>query len=223
MERSEIPVVVIGAGGHGSEVYTYILDLVRGGEQLRFVGFVDDTKPIGPFGDTEILGDLGDLERLSQRFPGLRYITAVGDNRLRAELVQKVGRSRNLRAWSLRHHSSNIGHDVSFGEGTCLAPGAIVTTRVRIGSHCILNVHSSVSHDCVVGDYANINPGAVIAGNVRIGEGAYIGAGATVIEKVSIGEWSIVGAGAVVTMNIPPHTTAVGVPARVIKEHKPLS
>src|SRR5436853_318582 len=83
-----------------------------------------------------------------------------------------------------------VGSDVEIGEGTCLAPGVIVTTRTTIGRHCILNIHSSVSHDCVFDDYVNINPGATVCGNVCIGEGSYIGAGATIKDKVSIGEWS---------------------------------
>jgi len=52
-----------------------------------------------------------------------------------------------------------------------------------------------------------------------IGEGCYIGMGANVIQGITIGPWSIIGAGAVVIRDIPPHVTAVGVPARVIKVH----
>jgi acetyltransferase EpsM len=73
----------------------------------------------------------------------------------------------------------------------------------------------------VVGDYVNINPSATVAGNARIGDGVFVGAGATVIDRVSIGEWTIIGAGAVVVRDLPPHVTAVGVPARIIKHHQP--
>jgi acetyltransferase EpsM len=66
----------------------------------------------------------------------------------------------------------------------------------------------------------NINPGVTVCGDVRIGEGSYIGAGATIKDKVSIGQWSVIGAGAVVISDIPPHVTAIGVPARVIKDHE---
>ncbi len=214
-------IIVIGAGGHGSEVSSYIRDLAAGRERIDLAGFVDEHRPRGPWGPGEVLGTFEDLKALLSLRPDavFHYITAVGDNRVRREFVQKVenlGMS-NLTAWTLRHPSAVVGADVRIGEGTCLAPGSIVTTRVEIGRHCIVNVNASVSHDSVIGDFANINPGATVCGRARIGEGCYVGVGATVIDGVSIGEWTVVGAGAVVIGDLPGRVTAVGVPARVIK------
>jgi acetyltransferase-like isoleucine patch superfamily enzyme len=38
------------------------------------------------------------------------------------------------------------------------------------------------------------------------------------IPQAHVGEWSIVGAGAVVTKELPSNITAVGAPAKVIKQ-----
>ena len=213
-------VIVIGAGSHGGEVRSYIHDLAAAGEIVRLAGFVDENKGPGPFLDSKILGGFRELEgflRSHSKTP-FYYMTATGDNRSRLHLVRKIARMKpeNLFPWTLRHTSANVGRDVEMGEGTCLAPGSTITTRVRIGRHCILNVHASISHDCVIGDFVNINPHAAICGNVKIGEGCSIGAGSTVIDHVSIGAWSIVGAGAVVVDDVPSHVTVVGVPAKVI-------
>ncbi len=212
-------IVIIGAGRHGSEVYSYIQDLAARDPELHLAGFVDEHKSRGPWLGTEILGNFDDLSGSSHE--SCHYITSTGDNRLRRVFVHKAEALRKpyLQAWSLIHPVANVGRDVEIGIGTCLAPGSIVTTRVRIGRHCILNVNASVSHDCIVGDFVNINPGAVVAGGVRLGEGSYIGAGATIIDEVTIGDWTVIGAGAVVVDDIPAHVTAVGVPARVIKRH----
>ncbi len=216
-------VILIGAGGHGSELASYVQDLIARGEKIRVVGFVDENKPPGRFHGSKILGDFRDLGAFLRAHTKetFHYITATGDNKRRREFVQKIEclRAKNLRPWTLRHPWAHLSQEVQIEEGTCLAPGVIVTSRVQIGRHCILNVNASVSHDCIVGDFVNINPGATICGNVRIGKGCYIGAGATVIEKVSIGNWTVIGAGAVVVDDIPSHVTAVGVPARVIKRH----
>lgn len=45
-----------------------------------------------------------------------------------------------------------------------------------------------------------------------------IGCGACVLGDVTVGHDSLIGANAVVVTNIPPHATAVGIPARVIKQ-----
>jgi len=52
---------------------------------------------------------------------------------------------------------------------------------------------------------------------VIIKDGAHIGIGAIIMPGVTIGEGAIIGAGAVVTKDIPPYSSAVGVPAKVIK------
>ena len=215
--------VIVGAGGHGSELWSYVQDLMVAGEEIDLLGFVDDAVPPGPMGSTEILGDLAALARLTASHPAesIHYITAVGNNRTREELVRRIQALDlpNLTPWMLVHPRATVGSEVSIGDGTCLAPGAIVTTRVRIGRHCILNVKASVSHDTIVEDFVNLNPGATIAGGVRVGRGCFVGAGATVIQQVTLGENAVIGAGAVVLGDIPANVTAVGVPARIIKRH----
>jgi len=217
----ETPIIILGAGGHGSEIVSYLGDLVVSGEALRLVGGIDEGKARGPWCGSEVLGDFGRLKELVSAQPDVSfcYITAVGNNQLRRQFVRTVTTfgASNLTAWTLRHPRAVVGQDVLIGEGTCLAPGSILTTRVRLGHHCILNVQASVSHDCEVGDFVNLNPGAVVCGNVKIGAGCYIGAGATIIDNVSIGEWTVVGAGATVINDLPAGVTAVGVPARIIK------
>jgi len=217
-------IVIVGAGFHGSELYSYLTDLSAHDKSVEFAGFVDDREPPNALVKAWSLGHIEDLHSRLGADTNIEYgyITATGDNNLRREFVKRVEGLRlpNLSPWTLRYPRAFVGYEVEIGEGTCLAPGVIVTTRTSIGRHCILNVHSSVSHDCVVGDYVNINPGVTVCGNVCIREGSNIGTGATIKDKVSIGEWSVIGAGAVVVRNIPSRVTAVGVPARIIKHHE---
>lgn len=221
METAAGKIVLVGAGGHGREVRAYILDLLSRGWPGQLLGFLDDALPKGPHGDLKIIGTLEEFaSQPPESLQGTRYLAAVGDNPTRRGLVERIERSFGncLPPWRLIHPSAFVG-DSEVGAGTLLAPGSIVTARSRIGRHVILNVKASVSHDCEVGDFVNLNPGVTVCGWCRVGEGAYIGAGATLIDRVRIGEGAIIGAGAVVTRDIPPHVTAVGVPARVTEAH----
>jgi acetyltransferase-like isoleucine patch superfamily enzyme len=66
-------------------------------------------------------------------------------------------------------------------------------------------------------DYCVLAPGVHVSGSSHLEEGVEIGAGSVVIPGKRIGRNSVIGAGAVVTTDIPPHSVAVGVPAKVIK------
>lgn len=209
--------VIVGAGGHGSELVSYARDLPS---EIDLIGVIDDTKPVGGWNGTRILGGVAQLPKIILANGGaLSIVTAVGDNLTREKIVSRIQSlvASNLSWLTLKHASASVGLNSDVGEGSLLAPFSVVTANVIVGKHCILNVKTSVSHDCVVGDYVNINPGATIAGNCQIGEGAYIGAGAVVIQKIRIGQWATIGAGAVVIRDVPDFATVVGVPARVIK------
>jgi bifunctional UDP-N-acetylglucosamine pyrophosphorylase/glucosamine-1-phosphate N-acetyltransferase len=107
-------------------------------------------------------------------------------------------------------------HMGNFGEvkNSTLGPGA------KMG-------HFSYLGDTNVGAKANIGAGTITCNYdgehkypTEIGEGAFIGSDTMLVAPVKVGAGAKTGAGAVVTTDIPPHTLAVGVPARVIKELK---
>src|SRR5947207_5084241 len=97
--------VIIGAGGHGSEVRAYIGD-VASSRHVRLLGFVDENRTPGPWLGTEVLGGLSALQTLAHRQENdtLGYITAVGDNGVRLRLVKTIEGLglRNLRPLTLR-------------------------------------------------------------------------------------------------------------------------
>jgi bifunctional UDP-N-acetylglucosamine pyrophosphorylase / glucosamine-1-phosphate N-acetyltransferase len=107
-------------------------------------------------------------------------------------------------------------HMGNFGEvkNSTLGPGA------KMG-------HFSYLGDATVGAEANIGAGTITCNYdgthkypTEIGEGAFIGSDTMLVAPVKVGAGAKTGAGAVVTKDIPSHSLAVGVPARVIKELK---
>ncbi|HMC38260.1 MAG TPA: hypothetical protein VKI19_01270 [Acidimicrobiales bacterium] len=87
---------------------------------------------------------------------------------------------------------------ISHGQGTILS-------AERIGAN--LQVHQGVT---IGWDYR---------GDRRpiVGDDVFIGAGAKVLGAITIGDGARIGANAVVVCDVPPHATAVGIPARVVE------
>ena len=213
-----VQLVLIGGGGHAAEVFSYLEDLKASGDAVDLLGVIDEQKSPGSWEGTHVLGGFDTLATLTAQ-GAVHYLTCVGSNALRRQLVSQAEVVGAI-PWTLRHPTAQLGRDVQIGPGTLLAPGVIVTTRVRIGRHCILNARVGVHHDCVIGDFANLNPGATVAGTVKLGDGVFLGAGATVINGRTVGVNTVIGAGATVIHDLLNDVTAVGVPAKVIKQHQ---
>ena len=109
-----------------------------------------------------------------------------------------------------------------FMTGIEIHPGATIASGVFID-------HGS---GVVIGETAVVETGVVIYQNATLGgtgkdkgkhrhptvkKGATISCGAVVLGNITIGENSIVGAGSVVLRDVPPNSTAVGVPARIVR------
>lgn len=106
---------------------------------------------------------------------------------------------------------------------------AMATAQVCIGDPVVMAPGIYIAHGQVVIDgVSEVGPGAVFfpwitvglrAGDFTgpvIGANVKVGTGAKIVGPVTIGDGASVGANAVVVDDVPPHATAVGVPARII-------
>ena len=215
-------VVIIGGGGFAREAYWVFLEDNLERKKWNVLGFIDDN----PASHGKTLCDLpvlGGMDWLAKNGkPGLKALCAVGGTRTRKLLVEKV-RALGLGFCTVIHPNVRMSRWVEVGEGSIITAGNILTTQIKIGAHALLNLDCTVGHDSILGPFCTVNPGCQISGNVTFGEGVEFGTGAVIIQGKSVGDWSVIGAGAVVTSDIPAHVTAVGVPAKVIKQHAPES
>ncbi len=201
-------IALIGGGGHAKVV---ISTLQEAGQSVVAI-FDDDSAKWG----TQLLGIPVKGPVLELSGAGFRKaVIAVGNNATRERIADQV---KDVEWVTAVHPWSYIHPSVKLGEGCVVFAGAIVQPDTSIGAHAIINTGATVDHDCLLSDYVHIAPGAHLAGDVQIKRGALIGIGAAVGPGRQIGEWTVIGAGSVVVEDIPPHVTAVGVPAMALRK-----
>ncbi len=209
-------IVIYGAGGFGREVAQLLDDLNAHAPQWSVLGFLSDD----PTWHRRIVGDLpvlGGSEWVHARTAPIAIAIGVGGPALKQRLVARV-RTPFASFPTLVHPSVVRGRRVSLGEGTIVCAGSVITVDIRVGAFSTINLCCTIGHDADLSDYTTLAPSVNVSGHVTVGEGTDVGTGSKVIQGVSIGEWSIVGAGAVVSRDLPANVTAVGVPAKAIKE-----
>lgn len=117
-----------------------------------------------------------------------------------------------------------ISQHARFWTGVEIHPGA------QIGRGLLIDHGSGVviGETAIIGDNCTIYQGVTLGGTGKdvgkrhptIGNNVMIGAGAKVLGPFTVGDNVKIAAGAVVLDEIPPDSTAVGVPARVIARGK---
>lgn len=206
-------IIIVGAGGFGREVAWLIEEMNKKKKEWNIVGFVDDDKTLqgNIINGFEVVGDIEWLKKQE-----LYVISAIGDPISKKKIVNKLEGSRN-RYPVLIHPSVIYSDKVTFGEGSIICAGNIITTNIEIGKHVIINLDCTIGHDAIIGDYSTILPSVNISGYVNIEKCVSIGTGAAIIQGIAIGNNTIIGAGSVVIKDLPPNCTAVGSPAKPIK------
>jgi len=105
-----------------------------------------------------------------------------------------------------------IGRRNFFSSGKCIELGSYTLTSVD----CRFIGSSHVSDDPLV---PGIAAGTTADATIRVGANCFFGAAAMVVGNVEVGHGSVIGAGSIVTKDVPPFSTVVGNPARVLRRY----
>ena len=202
--------VIVGAGGFGREMFAMAEGSIGFGESFEVGGFLDDRlDALDAFdGYPPVLGSVAGFEIGGDDL----FITAIGGIDARRRCVEALA-ARGAKFAMLVHRTAVLGRNVEVGEGSFIAPYALVSCDTRIGRHVSVFHGTSIGHDVVVGDFAHVYAQCSIGGGVEIGDGASVFPGAVVTPRRRIGRDAVVGAHSTVFLDVPPGARVIGSPA----------
>ena len=208
-------IIIIGAGGVGREVALIIEQINKFKPTWNIIGFLDDN----PNNLGKILNGykiIGSVDLLNNMSRDINIVVAISNYRLKKEIVLKL--DEKFKFATLIHPRVSIHDFMTVGHGTIIYEGAILTTDIKIGEHVIISPKCGIGHDSIIKDYVSLLWNVNISGADIIEEGVLMGSGSTVIQNLKVGKGAIIGAGSVVVKDIPAYSTAVGIPAKIIKK-----
>jgi serine O-acetyltransferase len=109
-----------------------------------------------------------------------------------------------------------------------LFTGIEIHPAAQIGQRLFIDhgMGTVIGETTEIGDNCTLYQGVTLGGTGKetgkrhptLGNGVVVGVGASVLGNILVGDNALVGAGSVVLRAVPPDSTVVGVPARVVRE-----
>ena len=162
-----------------------------------------------------------DIQAVKERDPAATYTLQI----LLLYPGLKAIRMHRRANWLWRHNHKFWARYVS--QRAVRKTGIEIHPAAKIGRRFFIDHGTGVviGETAEIGDDVTLYQGVTLGGTGKdtgkrhptIGNGVLIGAGAKVLGPFKVGDNSNIAAGAVVLEEIPPDSTAVGVPARVVK------
>ena len=108
-----------------------------------------------------------------------------------------------------------IGHNNTFREFIAVN-SPVRQEKTQIGHKCYFMARSHVHHDAIIGDNVIMATNSCLGGGCVVSDYVYFGFNAHVHQRIIIGEGAMLGMSSASIKHIPPFSTIVGIPSRII-------
>jgi len=203
-------VVIIGAGGFGREVESWVR--LCSEEKFEILGYLDNDYKNLPkqIGNTPVLGDDSWLNDQNER---IGAFIGVGHPKIKRKIHLNLKDKCYFPNLIATDAIMGLRVDITPDSGIIITPNNVLTCDIKVESFCMINLSCTIGHDCTLGAYSTLSPGVNVSGYTEVGTGAYLGTGSTILEHTKIGDWSVVGGQSMVLKDVEENSINVGVPS----------
>lgn len=194
-------IIIIGAGGHGAELYEYIafINKQEGTAKYYVAGFLDDNPENyrNYQYSSPLLGGVRDHQVRNDVF----YLMGIANLEYRQQFCKSFS-DHGAKFISLIHPTAYVSPSAKIGEGVVIGPMANIGPNVEIGDFTLINSRCSLGHDTKLGCYNFISPNVSFSGFTRIGDNNLFGINSATIPGIKVGNNNKVMAGMVLDKDI---------------------
>lgn len=185
-------IVIVGGGGFGRELNSYIkADLAAGRlNGFSLAGLLDDNPDCELAGKSPELTYLGSITGFKPQGNEV-FVIAIGKASIRRKIFEEIKR-RHLALFTYVHSSALVMSEAALGEGTVVCPNTIINVGAKLGDNVAVNVFCSIGHGASIGSHAVLSPYCALSGESKLGECSFMGTRATLFPGVVMGNGCIV-------------------------------
>lgn len=209
-------ILIVGAGGFGREVYSWLLHHPNYNKEWIIKGFLDDGKAGCDLSDDPLknyeLKVISTIDNYKIESDDI-FIVTVGEPKTKELIVSKL-KQKKAEFFNYIHPSAVIGQNVRLGIGIIICPNVTITCDIDIDDFVLVNANSTIGHDAKIGSYSTLCGHSDVTGSCVLGRGVFMGSHASVVPKTIVEDYAVIGAGSVGLRKVKAHTTIFGVPGR---------
>jgi sugar O-acyltransferase (sialic acid O-acetyltransferase NeuD family) len=205
--------IIVGAGGLGREVHSWLKDWVEHNENYVIGGFLDDgSLSLNRFHHyADILSTIDAYVPADDEL----LLIAIGKPSDKKHVVEKL-LAKGAQFFTLIHPTAIVGENVKIGRGVLVCPFSVLSVDLEIGDFVTVNSLCTVGHDTYIGNFSTLSGHCDLTGGAVLEDEVFMGSRSSVLPKVRVGKGAVVGAGSVVLRAVKPGDVVFGVPAKRI-------
>lgn len=206
---------IIGAGGLGRELYSWITLEEKLTKEYNIVGFIDDNlnKLDGFSHYPPIVGTLKGFKFNTETDYAILSIAS-------SEVKERIIRDNEDKVNFISYISEKaiVTANSKIGKGVVVTPGVIISCDTILEDYVFLNLGTQVGHDVQIGKYTSLMANVVVGGETIIGNSCFIGSSSTIIPRIKIADKTTLGMSSSLIRSVRKlGLTYYGNPARKIK------